>query len=74
MATERTDNGPAWAGWLGVILGIIGLFFLPLWMGIAAIIFGIVALKSASKGLGWAAIIIGIIDLILVFVVAGELW
>ncbi|AQQ54669.1 hypothetical protein [Planococcus lenghuensis] len=77
MRTEETGtdrSGMAWAGWLGIILGIIGLFFLPVWMGIAAIILGIVALNSPSRGLGWAAIILGVIDLLLVFVVGGELW
>lgn len=61
-------NGKA-LGWGGIILGIIGLFFLPVLMGIVSIVLGVIALGTPHRGLGWAAIILGVIDLLLAFVI-----
>ena len=63
------DNMGKALAWIGVIIGIIGLFAWQVWLGIGAIILGAIALGSPAKSIGWGAIIVGVIDLILAFVI-----
>lgn len=52
-------------GWLGFVLSVIGLFFLPVVMGTAGIIIGFVALRQGAKTLGGWAIAMGVVSLFL---------
>ena len=56
---EHDDDSFAWAGWLGLIVAIVSLFWMPIILGAAAIILGIVARQRDAEALGNTSIIIG---------------
>ncbi len=58
------DTTGKWLGWIGIILGAIGLFWQPIWMGAIAIICGIIGLFSSQRILSGIAIAVGIIAII----------
>lgn len=64
---EEADEGSfgRGLGWLGFILSIIGLVFLPIVMGTAGVIIGFIAMRQGARVLGGWAIAIGLIALIL---------
>lgn len=57
-----------WLGWIGIIVGIIGFFWLPTWMGVTAIVLGIIGLFSAQKTLSIVAIVAGVIALFIAWI------
>lgn len=65
-----SNTAGQWLGWIGIILGIIALFWTQgaLWCGIIGLILGIIGVFSPQKGLNWAAIIISAIALIIYMV------
>lgn len=54
-----------WLGWIGIILGVIGLFVFRYVLGGAAIVLGVIGLFSPKKGLNAVAILIGLIAVII---------
>lgn len=68
-ARERLSGDVGkWLGWIGIIVGIIGFFWLPTWMGITAIVLGIIGLFSAHKTLSIIAIVAGVIALCIAWI------
>ena len=58
-------------GYIGIVLGIIGLFIAGIIMGILAAVFGGVAISKGSNGPGIIALILGLLDMILaIFILA----
>lgn len=52
-------------GWIGIIVGVIGFFWMPITLGIIAIVLGIIGLFSPEKTMGIFAIIVGVLALII---------
>jgi hypothetical protein len=63
--TSLSNSAGLWLGWIGIILGVIGFFWLPIWMSIGAILLGIIGLFSPQKVLNWIAIILGVVVLLI---------
>jgi len=54
-----------WIGWLGVIVAVVGFFFVPYWLGVIAIFLGLIVLASPQKALGWSSLVLGIIAILI---------
>lgn len=59
-------------GVISLVLGIIGMFILPLWLGIASLILGLVGISqvprcNSGKGISIAGAVLGAISLIWYF-------
>lgn len=52
-------------GWIGILVGVIGFFWLPIWMGAIAIVAGIIGLFSPQKKLNWITVAVGVVTLII---------
>lgn len=61
--TKPVDNSK---GIAGMVLGIIGFFFLGIPLGIAAIVLGIT--DEPKTAFSWTAIVVGVVDIIGVLV------
>lgn len=53
-----------WLGWIGVLSGVIALFWQPALMGIIAMVMGLLCLFSSQKVLSGMAIAIGIVAIV----------
>lgn len=62
------DSLGKWLGIIGIILAIIGFFWMTLWFGIIAIILGIIGLFTPSRTIASIALILGIILFIIALV------
>lgn len=60
--TEQTGT---WLGWVGIVIAIVGFFWLSIWLGIAAMVLGVIGLTTPVKGLNWTAIALGAVAIIL---------
>lgn len=45
-----------------MVMGLVGLFFIPILFGILAIVFSVVGKKQGGKGFAIAGLVMGIID------------
>ena len=60
-----TDTIGKYLGWIGIIVGVIGFFWMPIALGIAAIVIGIIGLFSPERTINIVAIIVGVLALVI---------
>ncbi len=60
-----SENLGKWLGWIGIVLGVVGLFWQPILFGTIAVLAGIIGLFSPQKKLNWITIVIGAVALII---------
>lgn len=47
-----------------MVMGLVGLFFIPILFGILAIVFSVVGKKQGGKGFAIAGLVLGIFDVV----------
>lgn len=52
-------------GWIGIIIGVVGFFWMPITLGIIAIVLGIIGLFSQERTINIVTIIVGVLALII---------
>lgn len=52
-------------GWIGIIIGVVGFFWMPITLGIIAIVLGIIGLFSQERTINIITIIVGVLALII---------
>lgn len=61
-AKERgQDKSAIWMGVLGMVSGILSLFYAPFLFGGFALIMGVVTVYSKANAIGWWAILLGVV-------------
>lgn len=60
-----SENAGTWIGWIGLVISVIGFFWLRIWLGAVGVIMGIVGLFSPKKTLNIVTIIAGVIAIVL---------
>ena len=60
-----TDTIGKYLGWIGIIVGVIGFFWMPISLGIAAVVIGIIGLFSPERTINIVAIIVGVLALVI---------
>jgi len=63
--SSMNNNVGKWLGWIGIVVGVIGFFWLRIWLGVAAVILGVIGMFSPQKKLNVVTIVAGIIAIIL---------
>lgn len=63
--TKISESAGNWLGWIGIIAGVIGLFWQHIWMGVISIVLGIIGCFSPKRNLNIVAIVIGVVALII---------
>jgi hypothetical protein len=61
---EGQKRGLPIIGVVGLLAGIVGLFFLPLPFGLLALILGIASRVREKASLAWLAVILGIANIV----------
>ncbi|RKD22065.1 hypothetical protein BEP19_13405 [Ammoniphilus oxalaticus] len=56
------DRSAIWMAWLGILSGVISLFYAPFLFGGVALILGIITAFSKGYRLGWWALALGIVS------------
>jgi hypothetical protein len=64
VMVEGQKRGVPMIAVIGLLLGIVGLFFLPLPFGLLALILGIASHVREKASLAWLAVILGIANII----------
>ena len=52
-------------GWIGIVIGVVGFFWMPITLGIIAIALGIIGLFSQERTINIITIIVGVLALII---------
>ena len=52
-------------GWIGIIIGVVGFFWMPITLGVIAIVLGIIGLFSQERTINIVTIIVGVLALII---------
>lgn len=52
-------------GWIGIVIGVVGFFWMPITLGIIAIVLGIIGLFSQERTINIVTIIVGVLALII---------
>lgn len=52
-------------GWIGIVVGVVGFFWLSIWLGIVSLCAGIAGLFSPQKKLNGIAVAAGAVALII---------
>lgn|GEM_PF-564732 len=63
--SRLNDTAGKWLGWVGIVVGVVGFFWLRVWLGAIAAILGVIGLFSPQKKLSWVAIAAGVVAIIL---------
>jgi len=60
-----SENAGKWLGWIGLVLGVLGFFWLRIWFGVAAVIMGAIGLASPQKKLNTVTVVAGAVAIAL---------
>lgn len=64
--TEKiSTKAGKWLGWIGIVVGIIGFFWMRIVLGAIAAVLGVIGVFSSEKTLNIIAIVAGAIAIVL---------